>query len=635
MNRPKWIGFVVLLLLLAAFGWFLIPAHVTSIWMDWEFTDWVSPVANRLHNGARLYTYGLHSPMPPLPYVLVRILFPGGATWIDENFLDYSFRAATVLLLYWLLSRRVGVCLAFAACLATTPVFLSFGKTMLYDSLAQFLVAATGGFCAALVESQRTVLPSGRTRPVTGRAILLGACLGMLLLAKQSTGVGATIGVCLTLVLLPAEGSFGRRCLNICLVGLSAAACVCLLSLVFARFWSFSGMIHDVFLTGTEPKGGPRRMFNNLARYAFYLVKVLACAGLVFWIAYLLQKKIGWRDQRAFLKSLLGLSAADPQNNHPAPAASMLVISLVAAASALAIFFVPAQTVGARLLTAIGIHFPPIWLLNLGLAACLCLAAMLLTLTFLRQRDSPDAHPLAPFVLVFFCAAVFHNLSVTSFRWAFENNPLIALALVFLFSPFVPGPRPGIPAWPSPLRSIPLCLAGALLWVSFFPQLKADLACTESWPEIRQLAGARLRPHAGAMRELVRAVRQAAPNPDDTVLLLPNDPNVEAWFERPRPAVSSTILFTDQYWDRYVDADFAALQKDPPKVIVIGPRNFWRPFSQIWHWRKEEGLIRLVDRVQNELLPVEYNAPVEHRILFGTGADFMDVYVRKEPPLHP
>jgi hypothetical protein len=49
------------------------------------------------------------------------------------------------------------------------------------------------------------------------------------------------------------------------------------------------------------------------------------------------------------------------------------------------------------------------------------------------------------------------------------------------------------------------------------------------------------------MRELVGIVRSAADaSTDRTVLLLPNDPNVEAWFDRPRPSLSSAIIFVDQ-----------------------------------------------------------------------------------------
>src|ERR1041385_7020350 len=60
-NRLKWMGFMGLLLMLAALGWLMIPAHLTSIWMDREYTDWISPIANRLHGGDRLYAAGMHS----------------------------------------------------------------------------------------------------------------------------------------------------------------------------------------------------------------------------------------------------------------------------------------------------------------------------------------------------------------------------------------------------------------------------------------------------------------------------------------------------------------------------------------------------------------------------------------------
>src|SRR5690349_18549721 len=77
----RWVGFGLLLIMLAVLGCFFVPAHVPSIWMDPEFTDWVSPIANRMHGPSLLYAEGLHSPMPPLPYVLVRLLHPEGAVW--------------------------------------------------------------------------------------------------------------------------------------------------------------------------------------------------------------------------------------------------------------------------------------------------------------------------------------------------------------------------------------------------------------------------------------------------------------------------------------------------------------------------------------------------------------------------
>ena len=153
LNRLKWLGFGGLLLILMAFGWVMIPAHVTSIWMDCEFTDWITPIANRLHDGARLYADGMHSPMPPLPFVLLRVLHPEGALWIQESFLNYFFECASVLLLFFVFARKVGPGLAFAACLGTIPVFLTFGKTILYDSMSHFLVVVCAFCCATLVEA--------------------------------------------------------------------------------------------------------------------------------------------------------------------------------------------------------------------------------------------------------------------------------------------------------------------------------------------------------------------------------------------------------------------------------------------------------------------------------------------------
>lgn len=128
------------------------------------------------------------------------------------------------------------------------------------------------------------------------------------------------------------------------------------------------------------------------------------------------------------------------------------------------------------------------------------------------------------------------------------------------------------------------------------------------------------------MRELVATVRRLA-SADEAVALLPNDPNVEAWFERPRWKSAAAIVFPDQYWDRYVDADFERLRRAPPRVIVIGPREVWRPFCR--HWHRNWGAERLIDRVEKELLPAEYELVTSQPIAYRRGTDFMDVYLRR------
>jgi hypothetical protein len=132
------------------------------------------------------------------------------------------------------------------------------------------------------------------------------------------------------------------------------------------------------------------------------------------------------------------------------------------------------------------------------------------------------------------------------------------------------------------------------------------------------------------MRGLVRLVRGLT-GPEDRVLILPEDPNVGAWLERPRPALTSAVTFADQYWDRYVDEDVRRLAAAPPRVIVMGPRSFAPRFARLFGhpgW----GVGRLSERVARELLPRAYVLHASHEIAFQGGTDWMDVYVRREPP---
>jgi hypothetical protein len=85
------------------------------------------------------------------------------------------------------------------------------------------------------------------------------------------------------------------------------------------------------------------------------------------------------------------------------------------------------------------------------------------------------------------------------------------------------------------------------------------------------------------------------------------------------------IIFTDQYHDRFVDEDAHRLLAHPPKVIVIGPRDAWRPFSRIWH--QNVGAERLIDRIQADLLPARYSKAAEVAISYLGKTDHMDVFL--------
>jgi len=240
-------GLCVLVVLLAAIGLAVVPRHETSIWMDTEFTDWISPIANQLHGETRLYTDGLHIPMPPLPFVVLRLLHPGGALWIDENRLHFIFQAATILLLYLLFCQRVGVPLAFVAATALVPIFFALAKKILYDSMTQFLVVA----CAACVVSYLESLDTGpgkRSKNFSLWVPLLGTLTALLLLSKQSTGMGGLLGIGFTLLLLPAAMPFSQRCRNTFMFACFLVAAFVVIGLALSPFASFSGMLQDVFI---------------------------------------------------------------------------------------------------------------------------------------------------------------------------------------------------------------------------------------------------------------------------------------------------------------------------------------------------------------------------------------------------
>ena len=233
---------------------------------------------------------------------------------------------------------------------------------------------------------------------------------------------------------------------------------------------------------------------------------------------------------------------------------------------------------------------------------------------------------------VLFLSAMFHSLSTPHFRWIYDNNPLIVFAAAMLITIALDYPKTVV----TPASTRGRLIFGAVLfatlvfpWANFAPQLASCRRCTESWPEVDYLAGARLRTGAKGMRRLVAVVRELTPNAEsDTALLLPNDPNVEAWFARPRPELSSPIIFADQYWDRYVGEDVEAIRRQLPRAIVIGPQGYWRHFHQIW--RDHYGAERLIDAVRKEILPEHYVLHKRIAIKREGLRDYMDVYVRKE-----
>jgi hypothetical protein len=682
-----WLELVAIAACAALFAYYYVPTHRTTIWFNPEITGWVVPIANRMEATVRLYSDGLHIPMPPLPFVILRYLPGDDLPYLAESFANFLAQTGSLLLLYASLRRRVGRSIAFYATLASFPLYFLMTKSLLYDSLAQLHVSAMAVLAVAIAiphgaRGARAAAGRNAGAPV-GKLLLLSAASIGCLLSKQNTAIGAIAGAVALLLFFPQERSPRNRIRNAAVYFALSLVCLAMAGLAIAPVVDLRGMIVDVFLTGSEPKGGTAALLAKLAVYVGMLLVGAGCALAGAWLSSAAERRL--RRGRALFVSLLAacvslwiaLHAGRPDLLDSAAgwatALDILAVSLAggwllarlrergdapADPAASAASEDPKWTgaaIAGALLGLVGILVVPVDLLlapgidgaiaqrNLlvdpildvvlvaGLAFLLVLVA--------RGRRSLSEHPpslliLAAYFAVLLPAAVFQNLSGTDLaRWSKHANPLITAVVVLGAWTLVHRAGAGLRSSRAPARAwivaAALLLFQAAAWTLLNEAYSRLRHIDVVWDDVRFLRGAKMPRSGEEMHQLVRRVRTLAPDPNDTVLLLPNDPNVEAWFERPRPRLTSALVFTDQYWDRYVDEDFRRISEDPPKVIVIGPHRYWAIYTQGWHpgW----GAFRLVQRVQTELLPKSYQKPEEIEIDYWGMRVAMHLYTRIDP----
>jgi hypothetical protein len=617
---------VILLALASAMGVYIVPAHWSAIWADREFTGCVAAIANRIGEGQVLYSDQAHSPLPPLPFVLVYWLTRGQATWWWESFLNFVCQTTTVLVLYRLLSRYLPRPVPFVAALGTMPVFFSLAKVVLYDSSVQATVALMASAALSLTVPS-SVGPDRRLREVGStvwfrRIGWLSLATALSLLCKQSTAAGAALGAALLLLVLPASAPVSTRLRSIASYGVATVALVVALLVVLSPYANVTGFVVDVILTGSEPKGGAAMLVENFRRIlenigSYFTLGAFAEVGILV----LLGARSLWRR-------------ADTSRQADGSGSGSRYLSVVGG-------FAGAIVGVVWLLSLPGPHgelptyspvfgFYPLHLLNLGLVLSVGSGIALLISSILRRFAPPvEVIALGALFAVTFPAALFHSLSVPAFRWTYDNNPLIFAALasvIFAVHCAVGGIFLGRSLARDLAVAVFVLVTEAALWTTLAAQMQAVSQCVDAWPEVRHLAGAKMTKSADAARQLVHLVRELAPQPTDSVLLLPEDPSFLAWFERPRPRLSSAIIFTDQYWERYVDGDYTHLASDPPKVIVIGPEPSATWVSKLW----SHAAFQLIERIKRDLLPRSYRLAAVQPISLRGREENMLVYVRTE-----
>jgi hypothetical protein len=604
-RHPSVLELVALAVPLLVLGVWMVPAHVATLWHDPEFVGWVVPVANRVAAGQRLYVDGGHTGMPPLPALLLLPL-AGRAPWLLESAAHFLFQAGTVVCVYLAFRRHVPRPSALVAALATLPNFLSLQKAILYDPMAQFFVALIIQQLVDHLADTAGPMPGRRRwRPLVGA----GAATAALFFTKQSTAAGALAGV--PFALMFARGLDRRARAHAVGVYLGAVALGAgLLLLIMLPWASPAGFWADVVATGAELKGGRA---------------ALLAASKGFLAAIFTSALTGPLPGGAILAALVTLvvvvrvRTASPRRTVEL-AVSPLGVELGVALACAAAFF----TMGSA----------TIWLdVRYGdqaLEALVLLAIEVVVVSrCLPAPDAPIPGAFDPFfaaMCVAVPAALGHNLSVGYLRWVYDNNPLVPIALSVVAALLCEAAQPLAPSVSRvALGILMLVLLQGVTSGRTLDRWTSLESCTQRWREVHHLQGARVPPAAAGMRRLVKLVRKLTDGEKDEVLLLPDDPNAHAWFDRQRPALTSQIIFTDQYHDRFVDDDAARLMAHPPKVIVIGPRDAWRPFSRIWH--QNVGAERLIDRIQTELLPARYSKAAEVAISYHGKTDYMDVFL--------
>ncbi len=606
-----------LLCLLTALGWFLVPRSWNSIWMDREFSTWVAPVANQITPTAKLYDDGLHLPLPPLPYVAMHVLSGGKATWLMESEANFIFQGGTLIALFLAFNRLLGLDVACASVLATLPIFFALPKAIVYDSLTQFFAASAGSLAIILfldLGRQTDVSPPSRSVRTYLLSIGVGLITGILILCKQSTGTGLALGITFLFLAFPTQLPFRGKLYYLTLIGVTSAASIFFLSLCLSPWIDVKGFYHDVFVIGSEPKGGGLRLIHSVFSFSIRMVGSTLIYVLPVLLAYFFFRPVREVLQKHFVE-------LKPQIDSTPSFYLMAILG---------------SAVGLGAVFAFGLHgieLPSIvWVPGIicDVALTVSLIAVLATLisSFSQYKFPVATHPATAFVIVFLPAAIFHNVSDTILRWHYDNNPFIAASFAVLFCVLLSI----LKRYPKKHRHvngaslIVFLLIGALS-PSMSVQVHDASQCVEKWPDIPYLSGVRMRPSADGIHQLVQFA-ESYTTPEDQILLLPDDPNFRAFFDRPVPHLSCATIFVDQYWDRYVEADYIRLAANPPKIIIIGPRLFWRRFSRRFHtnWGTE----RLIDKVVDDLLPHRYTLARSQIISHQGKTDYMDVFIRQD-----
>ncbi|HEX7672498.1 MAG TPA: hypothetical protein VF395_23050 [Polyangiaceae bacterium] len=600
----------------------LLPRLTNVDFGDVEFTGWSGPMGSRLVHGDRPYL-DFVLPVPPGSFLVLSLLerIAGRPLLLQELGLNATIHLVMGFLAYVMgravTSRRNAVLTAVATLVTVTQL----NKECAYDHTAQLV--AWGSITAGL---WALVTPDAAKQRVL--FILTGALAGFTLAFKQSTAIGCiggwVVGIAYLAFVEYRAGNLDRarsyeRPLAAYAHGLGLGfAGVWLMLLLLGSTWR--AFFQAVFLDGSTLKGGARFLVRNLVIYLFdyavYPASLVLIAAFVMVGARLLTKRGSLHIGDEFGRE-------GRYEVWEAVAMSVIVTAGAGAGAYFLMFGPPGYPFEWITVIDRAKHLPSLSLVP----ACVVFVAHLAKPS---SRDrSPDVrtdpwragHVLNATLLAALCTTVMHNTSAPEFRPYYDNNVLIPLTLL---SAFIVLDR-------AELRPVSVLVVALIIGGAGGNKYFRAMTATTKMGNTGHWAGLRVSGHGAEMARIAARV-QALTKPEDTVLVLPEDLEIAALIGRPRPPLIGAILFVDQYAPRLATDDIARLDENPPKVIVIHPREArsWQRFFRIWSG--QSGAERVMLHVLNDLLPARYVLDSTYSTTFLWEAENLDIYVRRDRP---
>jgi hypothetical protein len=604
-----------------------IVSNLNVIWMNPGFSGWTTAIAERIAAGMMLYTDGGHLPMSPLPFLLIYAASFGDPLWFHEELLIQTANFLIVVTLFLGTLRIFPAPVAFLAGLIVQFTLFSDIGGLFYNNLALLMAVIS-----MVIALQITLVPaSALNEPLSKswfssaskKILLLGFVLATGILSKQNIGLGAALGAGLTLLLLPAHLAFKQRFCNAFILTAATVVFFALWCLVLSPFISIEGMLTDVFLSGSEPKGGPDGALARLMLQVKLVSRWIMRPDTL--IAVSILAAAGWFGTRSTTRKTQVPGA--PTSNMLLIVLTVLVILvsilLIAGAELADIKSADARRALSRFLF-IFLH-----------------TVLLLGLVPNIRRMLANALGINPGAIVAIVVLAYPTFlmgqismpgtAIFIWKWGIQLF-FLGLALLLLCGYRLSEKLPTVVLQKTGLITLAALsiLMGLALCATKYTSL---LACDQEWPGVAALEGVKMPSKQEPYLTLLQKIRDLTPDPDDEVFLLPEDPSFESFIARKRPDVTSAIYFMDTYQDDFIAEDLKRLDAKPPAVIVIGPQSdFW---WQGLYFRPEDswGTLRLIKLIRAEILPRHYTLAFEMDVPHAGGnvTEIVSVYTRLDP----